>query len=710
MKKIFPLLLLCLVACSPETPNQQSRPEEQTHEENGNDITRILVSSPVDIWENAGARKIPVTLEPSTARVDTDVKVTCKPEDVVSYTLESDGIIITPLRVGEAVLTLSPKAGEVTTANMVKLTVNVLETEPVPASVAIRKEGADFSGGALSLTETQEYQLEATVINDKGNVSAEEVVWKVTSGDGVISIGKDGRITADAAGSATVSVSPASAPEIKDQLNVTVSALASVSVDRSLDGFEGNIFRISTGATVQLSATVKNAKGNVFATPLTWEITEGASLFHVDYKGQLTATGAQGDGKIKVSVAARPSISEVVRLRIIPLPQKIQVYGHDDAQDIQDQLRPGGTMDLRVKVYPTEADQRITVKISSESGSDKNCVLSATTTPDGEYTRVRVSFNKVSDIKYHSLIITSAAKEAVSRTARFYCFDYYETDLKVGDYVYYNTSNGKFRAEDCGRRTATGYIGGAPKTPPTVSGFNFIGVVASLSIPDDNDFLKASMLASCADNVHKSISGFRRSNLIGFDNFNGAHALVIARSHSTPMKWSAANVEIAKDNSINTYHLNPLNGVLAFSKDQASSNSGMTYVPYGFLAYRIMRRYNGLQNNANRKVLPADYVQSYGSGTAAVSVPTTSASGKSSTGWFLPGKGDLSLMDMSCRFSLTAAGCDAFPSNAQYWTTEERFSTSAITAEILGGNWDAWHFQGYQKSTTDARARAFLYL
>ena len=308
------------------------------------------------------------------------------------------------------------------------------------------------------------------------------------------------------------------------------------------------------------------------------------------------------------------------------------------------------------------------------------------------------------------MIITSAAKESVSRVAKFYCFDYFDTDLKVGDYVYYNSSNGKFRAEDCGRRTATGYFGGNPKTPPTVSGFNFIGVVASLSIPGDNDFLKASMLASCADNTHKSISGFRRSNLIGLDNFSGAHALVIARNHSASMKWSSTSWEIAKDNTINTYHLNPLNGVLAFSKAQANANSGMTYVPYGFLAYRIQRRYNALQNNENRKILPVDYVKNYGTGTSTVSEPTTSSSGKSSTGWFLPGQEDMKLLDLACRYSLTASGCDAFPSNVRYWTVEEYSATSAGMAEILADNWEAWHFQNYQKNSTEARARAFLYL
>ena len=624
MKRLIPLILLAIAfGCKPEP-----KPENPGNGDNNNNdqeetaivsLNSIIVEGSYDFAEDAGEKKIPVSLQPSIGKVSRDVEVSCQQDGNLDYSLLDDGIMVTPRKKGKAVFTLSPLKGP---AEVKSFTVNVLDKTPELVSVTVKSTGDNYSDGALLVSENGKGQLEATVLNEFGNAAIEDLSWEVTSGSDVISV------------------------------------------------------EASTGVVTALKP---------------------------------------GSAGVKVTVVSKPKLTATGKVKVVPNPTSISIVGHAYSDDIVEEIKAGGSMSLDVKVVPSGANQALSIGLTSESGSNSSCVLSFTTTPNGEYTRVTVRFNNVPDIKYHGIVIKAKGDEKVSRTCKFYCFDYFGKELKVGDYVYRSSDKTKYRAEDCGRRTKDGqFIGGKAKTPPTVSGYEYIGVIASLDISPYEDFLKASMLSEVSDFNLQRKSGFRKSNLVGFENFSGKHALVIAKNHSNPMKWQETPSCIAQDNSVNTYKLNSLCGELAFSQDQLNSSIGTTYVKYGFLSSLIIRRYNGLQTDANKKVAPMTYITELDPGFE----PTENSTGKSATGWFIPGKGEFEFItDYSWAESLKNNLSDSWDiksTNQIYWLIEETAANSVydafISTDIYGVIKARFENVSKNPSASQPRVRPMLYL
>ena len=687
----------------------------------GGQVTEVLVTSiavegeTFDMAENAGQKKISVTLSPSEAKVSKHLDVTCEQDGNLDYTLADDAILVTPKKKGQAKFTLKPLKGP---AEAKSFTVNVLDREPELKAITIKKDG-DVSGDALVVTETGQRKLEATVTNEFGNTAIVDLEWKVATGSDIISIDpSSGIVSGLKPGDATVSVKVVSNPELVATGNVKVSAISSVSI-AAVTGLEGNTLKLATGSSISLTAIVKNDLGKVFSTPVEWS-SSNSSKVSVNGSGTVTANGSDGSAEITCSVKAKTSVYKKITVSIVPKPATISIYGKADSDNnLVEELKPNGSMSLDVRVLPLDANQEIEVEITQESGYNSSCVLTYTTTQvsrtEGNFTRVTLKFNGTPDVKYRQVKIKAKANTSVSRACKFYCFDYFGKEIKVGDYVYRSSDRTKYRAEDCGRRTKDGqFIGGKAKTPPTVSGYEYIGVIASLDLPSDSDFLKASMLSDVYDPTLKRKSGFRKSNLVGFENFSGSHALVIAKKHSNPMKWQVTPSCIAQDNSVNTYKLNSLYGVLAFSDVELNSSIGTTYVKYGFLSSLIIKRYSGLQQVENNKVLPMNYINELNDGYES----TESASGKSTTGWFIPGKGEFELItDYSWAESLKNSLSDSWDIKSTdqiYWLIEETAVNGVydafISTDIYGNILARFGNVSKNPSSSQPRVRPMLYL
>ena len=704
MKRILFPILLCLAACQADPIPSGNTPSGGGQGNDGVLIAQISVVGSIDIAENAATVKVPVSLEPSEASLSADAIVRCEQDGVLNYNVLSDGIEITPVKQGNAVFTISPKKGPAADASF---TVHVLEKEPALVSIGINKVGDSFSGGKLILTETGSFQLEATVMNEKGNASMDRRVWTLKSGSGVVSLGENGLVTALKAGDAVVSVSPASAPNLKDELSISVAEISTVNFTATGGSFENGVLPLSEGGSVQLTAIVKNSQGKVFNTPVTWSVAEGTCV-SVDQTGKVSAKASSGTAKVKATVTAKPSVSGTASIRIVPNPQSIEIYGNPNL-NIPEELKKGGNTTLKVRVLPADAVQDVNVVVNVPSGANNSCTLKATTTVSGGYTNIKLQASSTSDVKYREVVITSVAKSSVSASWKFYICDYYDTDLKVGDYVYYSSSTGKFVSRDSGRRCGDSFLndsyqmGSQPKTPPTVSGYSYIGVIGSTNVPSADDFLKASMLSGCADPVHKNISGLRRSTLIGLDNNSGAHVLVVAAKHTDATVWQVSSADgklVAEDTGINVYPLFPLRGTLALSQYEQENGHGTTYVEYGFLSYRLLKRYNGLQTNQGSKVSPVLSIASY---TPSIEPAT---SGQTSTGWFLPGKGDVSLVENAALVALNNSLSDPIPTDTYYWSVEEHSGNFAGSYARVKDFWDNMS----DRKSKSFRARAFLYL
>jgi uncharacterized protein YjdB len=143
------------------------------------------------------------------------------------------------------------------------------------------------SPSTVSLTPGQYTPLSAVPLDASGNQLTGQVVTWLSSNTSVATVSTSGIVTAVAVGAAVIT---ASAGGINGTANVTVAAaspaaVASVTITPATTS-------LTVGGTAQLTATDKDASGNVLAgRAVTWT-TSSSSIVWVDGNGELTANGA----------------------------------------------------------------------------------------------------------------------------------------------------------------------------------------------------------------------------------------------------------------------------------------------------------------------------------------------------------------------------------------------------------------------------------
>jgi len=149
---------------------------------------------------------------------------------------------------------------------------------------AVPVASVSVSPSSLSLTVGQTGQLTATARDASGNALSGRVVTWTTSAAGAATVNGSGLVTAQGAGTATIT---ATSEGQSGTAAVTVSQVpvASVSVSPSS-------FSLSVGQTRQLTATPRDANGNVLTgRAVTWT-TSAAGVATVNASGLVTAQGA----------------------------------------------------------------------------------------------------------------------------------------------------------------------------------------------------------------------------------------------------------------------------------------------------------------------------------------------------------------------------------------------------------------------------------
>lgn len=178
---------------------------------------------------------------------------------------------------------------------------------PVVTTVTVNPVTASLAVGATAA-------LQATVKDGQGNVMTGQSVSWATDNPSAATVNASGVVTGVAAGSATIT---ATSSDKSGTANITVSAnpppppvVTTVTVTPSTAS-------IVVGATVSLSATVKDAQGNVMTgQTVTWS-TSSPSAATVNSSGVVTGIAA-GSATITATCAGKSGMSSVTVT--LPLP------------------------------------------------------------------------------------------------------------------------------------------------------------------------------------------------------------------------------------------------------------------------------------------------------------------------------------------------------------------------------------------------------
>lgn len=541
-------------------------------------------------------------------------------------------------------------------------------------------------------------------------------------------------ITPKKIGATTLTVWFSGDENVKATCEVTVSKdpilPASVSITKTDSHFSGGILNLAAGESLQLEAKVKNVNDELTTDyPVVWSVTEGEDVISITEGGKVTAkSGASGDsGKVKVEVQGYP-IADVLTVKVLQAPTGMGGFtftgNYSQNGNGEVIMKKGKTCPFMFSFTPSTAIQVPDVIVSDES------ILSASVSGKTiTLTGVKSSTSPV------TVTVRSHYNSSVSKTLTVYVFDYDKFDVKPGDYVYWNGS--QFLSKDCGLRQVSSTniyadASGNRKSSPTFTGttqsggYNYIGVIASTSIPNEEDFMGCGYLSQCRDKTKASelyssyVRSFRKSNLMGLSNSPSTHALVIKKDQSTDkMHWQDNIEEIAssedQQSGTNIYQYQ-LFGILAFSQEQAAELNprfpkyNYTYCLSGVVAHLLQVFYSDHVNNSSYAVRPVKYIDSN-----YTDVPKLygASSSRTTTGWFLPG--DLEWSGIQWNLPLIKASLDNGYSTAlsgEYWSTcEAQYGRTTVFQFTVSGSPVIARTDVYkERDNYKSYARAVLYL
>ena len=180
--------------------------------------------------------------------------------------------------------------------------VNCNIQQPIPVE-SVTISGNGVSDGKLSLKVGASAQLTATVKPD--NATNKTVSWD--SSDNSVAKVSDGKVTALKAGTATIT---ATAGDISSLITVTVAdvPVPVTSVSVSGDGVSGGKLSLKSGASVQLTATVK--PDNATDRKVTWTSSD-SSVANVMGTGVVTAGSKAGKATVTATAGGKSASVQV---------------------------------------------------------------------------------------------------------------------------------------------------------------------------------------------------------------------------------------------------------------------------------------------------------------------------------------------------------------------------------------------------------------
>lgn len=720
---IFAALLSCKKEDKPANNNNNNGGSQQEEIVLG-DISVPSEYLNFSMAENSSGTYIPVTLTPSGASVSKDVKITLSKEGIINVNADANGIGVVPVAQGSTTIKLGPNRGP---AAEVSIKVTITEKPAEPVSISITKTGTKFSGGKLLLTVDESFSLSAIAKDDKGGSTTVDLTWEVVSGSSAIELDSKGKVTAKAGGTAVVKVSPASKPSISDQLTIEVASVNQIKIDRSGTYFvSGNTFKLPAGSSFTLSATVLNSRGETVQREFSWSASGSAASITSDGKVSASST-ASGTSVITAALKSDASVKDQVSVQVVPNPTGVSLSGLTAGGEYH--LKKGASLSFNASVLPADAIQDLVVHIGqsyTDEGSSKVQVTKSGT----KYTIKALEDNE----KSYTIYVYPKDNTSLRKSATLWLDTFAETDVKPGDWVYYNgnSSNPQFRSTDGGLRYYNSssipvkYTIPEAKAAQTISGWSVIGVVVTNDLENGEDFLGCSLLKNGRNGASATglyeYNTLRIKNFAGLTNSTGTHALVVSAWDSNDVsytimgqsikkatfKWSDKTELIAQtDDKKDGLYQYQLKNVLALSEYEANQGYGRFIEP-GFVSHLSLKFYNDHLNNTDYTVNPVSWVEVFMSAAHPVAGPST---GKT-TGWFAPGMYELDQFGYNFKIlsKILQEGSGMSASARSYWTVME-YDKSFAYYGYKGT--DKFFYSSLMKACSDTDkkyTRAFLYL
>ncbi len=493
------------------------------------DINGITIN-PMEVYLQEGdtyGKTVTVTLDPPSAT--TDMLTFSGAEDIVSVKAESGVLRFTPKKVGTGSVLVKARRGS---ANPKSIPVVVLSKDAYsdyviqtvtfsPTSVVVTDEaGADNNQATVHLT----ISPSGAALKDLIIASADKTVATVSNGDGtniVVSGVKPGNtkiiVKGIREGSTTV------------EIPVTVYGHVT-----GIDFNAGDKMEL-VGTTSSPAYYTLVKTGPLQSDPeITWTAT--GNLVSVSSTGTVTPKKAGGGSTYDTVKAAIGKISASIKVYVYDYPTRIEYdtptgAGEQDGQYYN--LKKGETCTITWRVLPSTAKQEYkTITLKSGSVDASSSCLTTTKVSNGYKTTIKADRVKKESF---SLAIdpVNSSKSTTKVEKVIYFSEYYSTDVKPGDYVYYDSSSKRFNWSDGGIRICIDldnfrYV---TKSKQTSLG-TFIGKVYTESVPDGDAAWKAL------------------SSKPGFKNNAGKHACVLSayEAHENGKKVEVWRWSIDSDN------------------------------------------------------------------------------------------------------------------------------------------------------------------
>ncbi len=340
------------------------------------------------------------------------------------------------------------------------------------------------------------------------------------------SLSKEGiLVTPLATGSGTLTVKALRGPADKKDITVQViDGIQNFTLSFSsawAQPYTGNGgFGLTVGKKYHLQAIITDKNGHSITTPVNWKVDgEGVTLVRRGIDGELTVEKGGKTVTVTATLPADQSKASSLSLQTYDAPTRI-VLG-ETASVLELKSGDANAKTVNVRVEPSGAIQAITVSTSSSD------IVCSTYTISGNYSRRLLIKAAASRKDPYTLTVASEVEASVNASLSIAVTDYSASDVKAGDYVYYNSSTGKFRSSDCGRRLESVSYLDQLIPPSAQSGETYVGIIMKV-------------YGSDSDLPTKDFHSLTAAKLKGLSNSPGTHVYVWAKNE-VQTAWNSSS-------------------------------------------------------------------------------------------------------------------------------------------------------------------------